>query len=98
MATVRDLALALRPSVLDDLGLPAALRWCADRLARDAHIETRLSIDAIPRLAPAIETTCFRVAQEALTNVVRHARARTIWLELRLRPGPSSSSPSATTE
>lgn len=75
MATVRDLALALRPSVLDDLGLPAALRWYADRLGRDGRIETRLSMDAIPRLTPEIETTCFRVAQEALTNVVRHARA-----------------------
>lgn len=87
METVRDLALALRPSVLDDLGLPAALRWYADRLARDARIEAHLSIDALPRLAPELETTCFRVAQEALTNVARHARARRVWLDVHLRAG-----------
>ena len=48
MEKVRDLALALRPSVLDDPGLPAALRWYADRFARDVHIETHLAIDAVP--------------------------------------------------
>jgi PAS domain S-box-containing protein len=87
MQRVRDLALELRPSVLDDLGLPSALRWYADRFARDAHIEAHLSIDAIPRLEPALETACFRVAQEALTNVVRHARARQAWLDLQLLNG-----------
>jgi PAS domain S-box-containing protein len=83
MDRVRDLALALRPSVLDDLGLPAAIRWYADRFARDAGLEAHLLIDAVPRLEPELETACFRVAQEALTNVARHARARHIWLELR---------------
>jgi PAS domain S-box-containing protein len=81
---VRDLALDLRPSVLDDLGLPAALRWYVDRFARDTAVEVRVSIDAVPDLEPEIATACFRIAQEALTNVARHARARQVWLDLHL--------------
>jgi PAS domain S-box-containing protein len=84
MHRVRDLALDLRPSVLDDLGLPAALRWYVDRFARDAHVEAHVSIDAVPRLQAELETACFRVAQEALTNVARHAQARQVWLDLHL--------------
>jgi two-component system sensor histidine kinase UhpB len=84
MQRVRDLALDLRPSVLDDLGLPAALRWYVDRFARDAHVEAHVSIDAVPYLPPELETACFRVAQEALTNVARHAQARNVWLDLHL--------------
>jgi PAS domain S-box-containing protein len=80
--TVRSLALDLRPSVLDDLGLSAALRWHVDRFARDAQVEVHLSIDAVPDLDPGVETACFRVAQEALTNVARHARALHVWLDL----------------
>jgi PAS domain S-box-containing protein len=82
MQSVRDLALDLRPSVLDDLGLPAALRWYADRFARDTNVEAHLAIDVVRRLEPELETACFRVAQEALTNVARHARARHVWLSL----------------
>jgi signal transduction histidine kinase len=43
-----------------------------------------VSIDAVPDLEPEIATACFRVAQEALTNVLRHAGARRVWLELQL--------------
>jgi PAS domain S-box-containing protein len=84
MEWVRDLALDLRPSVLDDLGLPAALRWYVDRFARSAGLDIAVSIDAVPCLEPGIETACFRVAQEALTNVARHARAARVWLDLHL--------------
>jgi signal transduction histidine kinase len=83
MQSVRDLALDLRPSVLDDFGLPAALRWYVDRLARAAGVEAHLAVEDVPRLEPELETACFRVAQEALTNVARHARARNVWLGLR---------------
>jgi PAS domain S-box-containing protein len=84
MERVRDIALDLRPSVLDDLGLAAAVRWYADRFARRTRLEAHLSIDAVPHLPPELETACFRVAQEALTNVARHAQARNVWVELRL--------------
>jgi PAS domain S-box-containing protein len=84
MERVRDLALDLRPSVLDDIGLAAAVRWYADRFARTTHIDTHLSIDAVPHLPPELETACFRVAQEALTNVARHAQARSVWVDLHL--------------
>jgi PAS domain S-box-containing protein len=82
MESVRDLALDLRPSVLDDLGLPAAVRWYADRFARTTHIDVHLSIEAVPRLPSELEIACFRVAQEALTNVARHAQARNVWVDL----------------
>lgn len=84
---VRDMALDLRPSVLDDLGLAAAIRWYTDRFARGAPIETHLSIDALPRLEPGLQTACFRVTQEALTNVERHARARHVWIDLHVLAG-----------
>jgi PAS domain S-box-containing protein len=79
---VRDLALDLRPSVLDDLGLAAAVRWYVDRFAAKAHLDTHLSIDQLPPLDPTLETTCFRLAQETLTNIARHAQARHVWFDL----------------
>jgi PAS domain S-box-containing protein len=81
---VRDMALGLRPSVLDDLGLVAALRWYLDRLAREAGLDARLVADAIPDLTPELRIACFRVAQAALTNVLRHSRARRVRLTLRI--------------
>jgi signal transduction histidine kinase len=68
--------------VLDDLGLAAALRWYIDRFARKAQVKMHLLIDELPRLESTLETTCFRLAQEALTNIVRHAQARHVWLDL----------------
>lgn len=80
---VRQLSLSLRPPQLDDLGLAAALRSHLDRQARvaglQAHFETE---DAPQALAPDTETACFRVAQEAINNVLRHARARNLWVRL----------------
>jgi signal transduction histidine kinase len=80
---VRDLSLDLRPSLLDDLGLIAALRWYGARQARHAgvifHFTGRLPEERLPAV---LETTCFRVAQEALTNVVRHAQAQHVWVDV----------------
>jgi signal transduction histidine kinase len=86
MQTVRDLALDLRPAMLDDLGLPAALRWYADRFAQQAGVQTHLAIEEVPHLDSGIATACFRVAQEALTNVLRHAGAANVWIELTRAP------------
>jgi signal transduction histidine kinase len=84
---VRDIALDLRPSVLDDLGLPAALRWYADRFARTSGVEAHLSIGVLPPFEPGVTTACFRVAQEALTNVGRHAQAHHVWIDLHVLAG-----------
>lgn len=80
---VRGLALALRPSMLDDLGLGPALRWMADQQAeRGGFIVQVGALLPEVRLAPELETACFRIAQEALTNVMRHAQAKRVAIEL----------------
>lgn len=74
---VRRLALALRPSILDNLGLVPALNWLGKQAASRSHLVFEFqSIVLAHRLAPELETTCFRVAQEAVTNIVRHAHAK----------------------
>jgi len=80
---VRQLSLSLRPPQLDDLGLAAALRSHLDRQARVAGLVSHFDAqEAPPDVAPETETACFRVAQEAINNVLRHARARNLWLRL----------------
>ncbi len=81
---VRRLALALRPSMLDDLGLASALRWMADQTAERGGFAVQFGADfPDTRLAPELETACFRIAQEALTNIARHAQAKRVTIELR---------------
>jgi PAS domain S-box-containing protein len=83
---VRNLSLDLRPSMLDDLGLIPALRWYVDRVSQRGDLAAEFSAEPLgTSLAPEIEIACFRVAQEALTNVARHARAKRAWVELRQR-------------
>ena len=80
---VRDLSLNLRPSMLDDLGLEAALRWYTGRQAILGGLQAEVRADPLEqRLDPMIETECFRVAQGALTNVVKYAKAHTVTVEL----------------
>jgi signal transduction histidine kinase/PAS domain-containing protein len=84
IARVRDLAHDLRPPLLDELGLESSLQWYVEREASRAGLQFRLAVAPIEkRPPPAVETTCFRVAQEALTNVIRHAQARTVEIDLR---------------
>jgi signal transduction histidine kinase len=84
---VRQLSLELRPPLLDDLGLVPALRWYLDQQAQRAGLRVEFFADPAPeRVDAATETACFRVAQEALTNVVRHARAETVNVELDRTP------------
>lgn len=77
LTQVRELSRGLWPSQLDDLGLVPALNSMIQRLARHANMKISLDApDALPdRIAPQTAATCFRVAQEALTNIVRHAGA-----------------------
>ena len=85
---VHDLSLNLRPSMLDDLGLEPALRWYTHRQAALTGMKAEFRADPLDeRLDPFIETECFRVAQEALTNVVRHAQARSVTVDLARRDG-----------
>ena len=84
LAQVRQLSLDLRPSVLDDLGLVPALRSLADQQGRRASVAVRFSAEHIPEsLDPEIQTTCFRIAQEGITNAVRHANPTHIKIDLR---------------
>ncbi len=82
---VRDIALNLRPSMLDDLGLEAAVQWYVKKLAASTGIKCEFHMDPLAqRLDPVIETECFRIIQESLTNVVRHAHATFVVVNLRL--------------
>jgi PAS domain S-box-containing protein len=82
---VRDLSVDLRPPVLDDLGLATALRWYVDRFAKRTGSQVELLIN-LPeqreRFSRELETACFRITQEALTNIVRHANASEIVIQL----------------
>ena len=80
---VRQLSLSLRPLQLDDLGLVAALRSHLDRQAHVGGLTPHFDAGEAPRLAGSdLETACFRVAQEAITNVLRHAQAKHLWVRL----------------
>lgn len=80
---VRRLATALRPSVLDDLGLVPALRGLCEQSAQRSGFAVHFH-PALPesRLGPEVETTCFRIVQESLTNIARHAAAVRVDIDL----------------
>jgi signal transduction histidine kinase len=81
LQSVRDLAMLLRPSMLDDLGLSPAIHWQVKEFSRRSGLPVEVSIrgevDALP---DDVRTCVYRVIQEALTNVARHARAKKIRL------------------
>jgi two-component system, NarL family, sensor histidine kinase UhpB len=80
---VRTLAHRLRPEVLDELGLVPALRNLCDRIGNNAGLVVHRSLPtALPALSEEVELVLYRVAQESLTNVVRHANAQTAHVEL----------------
>jgi PAS domain S-box-containing protein len=81
---VRQISLDLRPPALDDLGLAPALRWTLHQHAEQAGLSAEFKADPeLKRLDPETETACFRVALEALSNVIRHAQAQKVSVELR---------------
>jgi PAS domain S-box-containing protein len=85
---VRELSLQLRPSLLDDLGLTAALRWYADRYALRTGFTVQVLSDCeTVRLRRELETACFRITQEALTNIARYTEATRVLVELRRAEG-----------
>ncbi len=81
--TVKRLCTELRPSVLDDLGLPAAIEWQAEEFQRHSGIACHIALDPENMVLDRERSTAvFRVFQEALTNVMRHAGATEIRIEL----------------
>jgi signal transduction histidine kinase len=85
---VHSLAYQLHPSVLEELGLAEALRTECERIGRSGRVDLSAEIDPLPAAAGKDAELClFRVAQEALSNVVRHAGARTASVALRPRDG-----------
>jgi two-component system sensor histidine kinase UhpB len=88
LAETRELSRLLRPAVLDDLGLVAALRWLARSVETRAGLAVGLSLpDVSARLDPELETLVFRVAQEGLNNVEKHASARSADIALEVAGG-----------
>ncbi len=81
------LAFELRPSVLDDLGLVVALQRYVQDFSRRTGIHVEAPLDPLEnvRLAPAVEIALYRIVQEALTNVVKHAEAKTVSVLLQAR-------------
>jgi signal transduction histidine kinase len=87
LRTVRDLAMGLRPSMLDDFGLKPALEWLARDVARRCDLRVDLTVDGeLEPLPDAHRTGIYRVVQEALTNCVRHARASRVTVTVVGRP------------
>jgi signal transduction histidine kinase len=88
LAQVRDLSNLLRPSALDDLGLLPALRSLVEDFARRTRLEATLeTVGSARTFAPELEVTLYRVVQEALTNIIRHADARHVQVRLDVDPG-----------
>jgi len=76
LAQVRDLSNLLRPTVLDDLGLLPALRGLVEDFTRSTRVDARLrTADTLPAFPPEVQVVLYRVVQEGLTNVARHAAA-----------------------
>jgi signal transduction histidine kinase len=82
IADIRRLVYALRPPALDDLGLVGALREHAMQYAQSGVQITVVAPDLLPPLPAAVEVAVYRIVQEALTNVIRHAQAHMCIIEI----------------
>lgn len=85
--TTRRMAFDLRPGVLDDLGLIEAIRWFAERCKCNGIDITVDVEDTMKDLSPQIQTTLYRITQEALSNVVKHSQATQVVIRLARQPG-----------
>jgi signal transduction histidine kinase len=83
VASVRRIATELRPLMLDDLGLNAAIEWLADSWSRRMGVAVTLQLKAVePALDDAVNIALYRMVQEALTNIARHAHATQVGIEI----------------
>ncbi len=84
--TVKKIATDLRPSVLDHLGLLAAIEWQVNNFKKQSKIDCRLRMpEQLPEIEDQLATAIFRIIQESLTNIARHAHADRVTLDLGLR-------------
>jgi signal transduction histidine kinase len=82
--TVRNMALLLRPSMLDDLGLVSAVEWYAREMSRRGELDVEVQADDVPEHLPDELKVCvYRLVQEALNNAQRHAHAKSVLVRLR---------------
>jgi signal transduction histidine kinase len=79
---LRRLSHELRPTILDDLGLVPALQFLAEGISKRTELSIQIQSSLKNRLAPKVETALYRIIQEALTNVTKHARARNVEIQL----------------
>ena len=82
IGNVRQMSQLLRPTILDDFGLEAGLRWLAEGFSARTGIDVTVDSDYSGRLPDETETHLFRIAQEALTNVARHSGAKHVRIQL----------------
>ena len=87
IGNVREMSQLLRPTILDDFGLEAGVRWLTEGFAARTGAEARFHSNFSGRLPDETETHLFRIAQEALTNVARHSGARRVEVGLESRDG-----------
>lgn len=88
LSVIRDLAMGLRPSMLDDIGLRPALEWHGRQISRSSSVAVSFEFFGDTNDLPELQRTCvYRAVQEALTNCVRHAHARLIRVIVDTKPG-----------
>ena len=80
---VRDISLNLRPSLIDDLGLTSAIKWYVEKIKEKSNLEINYILKFDPKeFSKDFSITIFRIIQEGLTNVVRHAEATEVLLKV----------------
>lgn len=84
---IRTLSYLLHPPLLDESGLTAALQWYVQSLEKRTGLHVNVQLDVVPRLTRDREIALFRVVQESLTNVIRHADATNVWVRCAVNGG-----------
>jgi len=86
LAELRRIVFGLRPTILDDLGLVSAIRWYARSNLEAAGISFEVDApETLPDLSPQVSITLFRISQEAVNNILRHAAARSVLIRISIR-------------
>jgi len=80
----------LRPGILDDLGLVPAMEWLFKQLQSQADLQVHFERDAVSGLSSDTNTGIYRITQESLTNIMRHAGVREAWVQLLSKEGKLS--------